>query len=55
MICDEYGMIKDVDLEFSKILEYEHNELNGKFMGVMMSPFLSFFHKNYLLPMFRAM
>ena len=55
MICDEYGTIKDIDEEFATLLEYTPTELHGTFMGILMSPFLSFFHEKYLLPMYRHM
>ena len=55
MICDEYGIIKEVSDELLSVLVYERNELIDKFMGIIMSPFLSFLHKTYLLPMYRKM
>ena len=55
MICDTYGIIQSVTDECKTILGYKENELEGQFMGIIMSPFLSFFHKQYLLPMYRSM
>lgn len=55
MICDEYGRIHSVTEECRSVLGYKENELDGQFVGIIMSPFLSFFHKQYLLPMYRSM
>ena len=55
MICDTYGIIESVDDECRNVLGYNEDELEGQFLGTIMSPFLSFFHKHYLLPMYRSM
>ena len=55
MLCDEFGIIIEMDEPFAELLEYKPNELVGSFIGKIMSPFLSFFHETYLLPMYRSM
>ena len=55
IICDEFGIIKNVSDKCLIILGYAFGELNDKFIGMIMSPYMSFLHKNYLLPMYRSM
>ena len=55
IICDEYGIIKIANKNFIKVLGYSSEEINDQFIGFIMSPYLSFLHKEYLLPMYRSM
>ena len=55
LICDEYGIIKKTSDELLSVVEYKSFELDGHFIGVLMSPFMSFLHSSYLLPMYRSM
>lgn len=55
LICDEYGIIKTVGRDFLSVLGYKFTDLRDKFIGTVMSPYLSFLHSTYLLPMYRSM
>ena len=55
LICDEYGIIKTVGGEFLSVFGYKFTDLCDKFIGIVMSPYLSFLHSTYLLPMYRSM
>lgn len=53
--CDEKGIIQDIHTELLMILEYSRDELIGKFIGILMNPFMSFLHRFILLPMYAKM
>ena len=46
IFTDNNGMITDVSDETLTLLKYEYKILIGKFIGILMSPFMNFLHKN---------
>lgn len=48
--CDKNGIIFDVSDYFLTISGYKIDELKNKFIGIIMSPFLSYIHSHFILP-----
>ena len=48
--CNSSGMIVEISNELKTILKYTSDELNGKFIGILMSPLISYLYKQYLIP-----
>ncbi len=54
IICDTNGIIKDVNSNTLDILLYEKHILIDKFIGFIMSPFMSHIHEHILLPKYNS-
>lgn len=50
ILCDKDGIILHVDDNILELLTYDLNEIVGKFIGILMSPFLSYIHSHIILP-----
>jgi len=47
--CDENGIIIDISPKLLEILLYKKKLIIGQFIGVIMSPFMNYLHKNIFL------
>ena len=54
IICDLNGFIKSVSYDALYILSYEQDMLIDKFIGTIMSPFMSYIHSTVLLPKYKS-
>lgn len=52
--CDINGYITEVSDDVFAILQYERSMLIGKFIGIIMSPFMSYIHSTILLPKYKT-
>ena len=52
--CDINGFIVDVSDDVLTTLQYERNMLTGQFIGIIMSPFMSYIHSTILLPKYKT-
>lgn len=50
ILCDKDGIILHVDDNILKLLTYDLDEIIGKFIGIIMTPFLSYIHSHIILP-----
>lgn len=48
--CNSSGKMIKISNELINILKYTPNELDGKFIGILMSPFISYLYKRYFIP-----
>jgi hypothetical protein len=55
IMCNVDGYITDVDDDTLSIILYEKENIVGKFVGVLMSPFMEKLHKHILLPKYKKM
>lgn len=55
MICDENGIILEVDSSMAFDLMYTKDELVGKFVGIIMSKFMSNMHQHCLLKEYHSL
>ena len=53
--CDKDGVIFYVSNDFLLITGYKIYELENKFIGIIMSPFLSFIYSNIILKEFNKL
>lgn len=51
--CNDDGYIIDIDDATLSLLMYEKQNLLTKFIGILMSPFMNYLHKNVLLPKYK--
>jgi hypothetical protein len=51
--CDHDGVIIDINEETLILLLYEKQNIINKFIGILMSPFMNYLHKNVLLPKYK--
>lgn len=51
--CTTDGIICSVSDSALAITEYDRNVLVGKFIGILMSPFMSYLHRHILLPRYK--
>jgi hypothetical protein len=54
IVCDLNGFIKNVTDDVLSILLYDPDALTDKFIGVIMSPFMSYIHATVLLPKYKS-
>lgn len=55
ILCDEDGYILYVADNLLKLLSYDLDEIIGKFIGILMTPFLSYIHSNIILPKYKKL
>lgn len=55
IICDKDGLIINISEKLLNLLNYKMIELKNKFIGVIMSPFLSFVHKTIIIPKYKSL
>lgn len=53
--CDSNGIVLEVSDRLARVLDYYPNELVGNFIGMIMSPFISFLHKKILIPKYKKL
>jgi hypothetical protein len=51
--CDHDGVIIDINEETLILLLYEKQNIINNFIGILMSPFMNYLHKNVLLPKYK--
>ena len=54
IICNNNGIIQEVSDDMVTLLQYEKHLLVGEFIGMIMSPFMSYIHNKILLPRYNA-
>ena len=52
ILCDKEGIILNTTRPLLEKLQYNFSTLNGQFIGILMSEFMSMLHKKYYIPMF---
>lgn len=55
ILCDENGIILDISDIFLKRLMFEKEIIVGSFIGIIMSPLISFLHKNFFIPKYKSL
>ena len=53
--CSTDGYIMDIDDNTLSLLLYEKDNIVNQFIGIIMSPFMNYIHKNILLPKYAQM
>jgi len=55
IIANSHGIIQDISDSLLSLLKYERDVLNSQFIGILMSPFMSYLHTNVYFPKYNKL
>jgi hypothetical protein len=55
IIANSHGIIQDISDSLLSLLKYERDVLNSQFIGILMSPFMSYLHTNVYFPKYNRL